>query len=160
MVLAKINSRPGLREETSEPKPAPRTHRGSSAALLALLVIAGIIAYRGPTMAGRLTIQTEPAGALVRVGNRTLGVTPLQIEGNAGQYWVSIRLDDFEPVDAQVVIPQAGRAVATMSLRPMIGRRKPTRREASESASGIHIADTEMASQPRQMIASRLGGTD
>ena len=133
MVLAKINSRPGLKESTPAPEP-PRTHRGVSAALLALLVVAGLLAYRGPTTAGRLQIESVPAGALVRVGNRTLGVTPLQIEGAAGDYWVSIRLNDFEPVEARVMIPKAGRAIATVALRPEAQRRHSRRDMISGSA--------------------------
>lgn len=146
-------SNPGPPEPPTDPGTPPARRWNLTAALLPLLVVAGVLAYRGPTHAERLTIQTEPAGAVVRVGNRTLGVTPLQLEGDAGRYWVTIRLDDHEAVDAQVIIPQGGKAVANLLLKPLL-RRKPGRKGKDRSSS-LRIADIQTSAQV-QVVASAV----
>ncbi len=157
-ILRKVTpSRPGVSD--SSPGAAPEAARAFQlrAVLLPLLVLAGFLAYRGPWSSGRLTIQTEPPGAVVRVGNRTLGVTPLQLEGNAGQYWISIRMQDFESIDAQVVIPRQGKAVASVPLRPLLSHRRSVPADPSTS---LHVADMQTTAHASQVLASRFGDTD
>lgn len=131
-------SNPGPLDDCTDP--APRRPLAPTAALLPFVVLMGVLLFHGPRQAGRLTIRTEPPGAVVKVEGRTLGVTPLQVEGNAGSYWVTIRLEDHEAVDAQVVIPKGGSAVADLPLTPMV-RRKP--RKNPGDSSSLRIADSQ-----------------
>jgi hypothetical protein len=155
-LLRKTPSRPG--PITSDPAALPRERRKLTALVTPLLVLAAMLAFHGSWSAGRLTIQTEPPGAVVKVGTRTLGTTPLQVEGSAGSYWVSIRMQDFEPVELQVMIPKNGKALASIPLRPLMGRRRPLRRDPGD-VSSLRIAETQVARQT-QVIAARFGGTD
>lgn len=139
---------------TTHPGAAAPRRFSLTAALLPLLVVAGVLAYKGPTHVGRLTIQTQPPGAVVAVGERTLGVTPLQLEGDAGIYWITIRLENHEVVEAQVVIPKGGKAVADLPLQP-IARRKPARRGPLDSSSTLRIADTQTTAQVQVAAAIR-----
>lgn len=132
--------------------PSPRTRQiGPAAALLPFVVLLSVLLYHGPRQAGRLVIRTEPPGAVVTVEGRTLGVTPLHVEGNAGSYWVTIRLEDHEAVDAQVVIPKGGSAVAEVSLTPS-PRRKP--RKNPGDSSSLRIADNQTTARVQVAAAA------
>lgn len=154
-VLKKTPTSPGIAPAKSGPAPAEPSTGGRSnsisrassggtttqgaprrtsalSALVTLVPVALLLAlltYWSPVRLGRLTIQTVPAGAAVKVGNQVLGLTPLQIEGNPGEYWVTIELDAHEEVAAQVRIPLVGNAIAQVPLRkvqlPMLPKESP-----------------------------------
>lgn len=147
-------SNPGPVDVTSDPAvaPAPAFRFNPVAALLPLLVLGAVLVYHGPSNAGRVTIRTEPPGAVVRVEGRTLGVTPLQLEGNPGSYLVNIKLDDHEALDAQVVIPQGGATVADLPLKPL--PRRKSRHLPGDPSTSLRIAETQTTA--RLQVASAV----
>jgi hypothetical protein len=111
---------------------APRASAVSAlVSLVPVALLIGALMYWSPVRLGKLTIHSEPAGAAVHVGNQVLGQTPLQIEGNAGEYWVTLKLEKHEAVAAQVRIPFVGNAVAHLPMKKveMPARPKSTKRK-------------------------------
>lgn len=143
-------SNPGPLDVPTDPTRAPRQFNPTTA-LLPLLVLAGVLLYHGPRQSGRLTIRTVPPGAVVRVEGRALGITPLQLEGNAGSYWITIHLEDHEAVDAQVVIPKGGSATADLSLQPVLRRKL---HKSPGDSSSLRIAENQTTA--RLQVASAV----
>lgn len=132
-----VSSAPGC--STTQGTPRRGSALSALATLIPVIVLIGAMMYWSPVHFGRLTIQTEPAGAAVKVGNQVLGLTPLQIEGNPGEYWVTLQLDAHEEVAARVRIPLIGNAIAQVPLRrvqlPMLPRDAPrSRLEGAKTA--------------------------
>lgn len=128
---------------------APR-YRGRAALYSVPVIFAAIVFWFVPMRLGRVTIQTVPPGAAVQVGDHVLGVTPLQIQGSAGEYWVSIKLDDYEEVRTQVRIPVIGNSIANLPLRKL-----PEKPRSAPSEDGV-----TPRSAAQTLFAARVGLSD
>jgi hypothetical protein len=81
----------------------------------------GIIArdLLGPTLAGGLTVETQPPGARVAVDGRSAGITPLTLEGvTPGQHQVELKLDGYQPHAVNVKIRPGVREAVLADLEP------------------------------------------
>mgnify|MGYP006306886637 CR=1 FL=1 len=126
---------------------------------LVLTIVAASLALGG-CVERRLTIRTEPAGAIVELNDQQIGVSPVTVPFNwYGDYWVRIRKDGYETLDthrkldrplhdyapfdlfAQVLYP--GRIVDeyewTFELQP---KQYPTREELLEQAASLRTQRT------------------
>jgi hypothetical protein len=66
---------------------------------LTLTVVLASLALGG-CVERRLTIRTEPAGAMVELNDQQIGESPVTVPFNwYGDYWVRVRKDGYETLD-------------------------------------------------------------
>ncbi|MEJ0030717.1 MAG: PEGA domain-containing protein [Bacteroidota bacterium] len=54
---------------------------------------------------GRLSVRTQPAGASVRIGDRYIGETPLQMDMLVGSYELHIEKQEYSSTEVPVTHP-------------------------------------------------------
>lgn len=85
-----------------------------------MLVIPGAVAElfgkKAPEIPGILLVNTTPEGALVKVGERELGITPLKKRLKAGAYKLSVRLDGHLSEDRTVTLKSGEKSSAILTL--------------------------------------------
>ncbi len=65
-----------------------------------LVIIGGIALLLGGCVERKLTINTEPQGAMVTLNDEQIGVSPVTVSFNwYGDYWVRVSKDGYETLD-------------------------------------------------------------
>ncbi|MCL4206010.1 MAG: protein kinase [Pirellulaceae bacterium] len=86
-------------------------------------------------LAPQLRVETTPPGAKVTIDGRAEGVSPCQVELQAGEYEVRVELDGFLPAAQQVHFDGASDRLVEFDMEPMVvAETRPNQRTLSVEA--------------------------
>ncbi len=91
--------------------------RSFAVCLVAILAGCGPLA---PPPKGRITIDSRPRGAMVRVNGEVCPSSPCDFEMAAGDYRVIATLQNYEHADETVTVTSGQAAYKTLHLIPLV----------------------------------------
>lgn len=99
-------------------------NRWVSRAVVTAVLAAGVLACApGERTGGVVLVETRPVnGALVKLGNDTIGITPCRIEGYPpGITGITLLHEDFQRTSELIEIPEDGEVTVTVELQELSG---------------------------------------
>lgn len=78
-----------------------------------------LVNRRSQLSPGSIEIDTEPAGAAVRIDGELKGFAPVEVKDlQAGRHWVEMTLDGYRPSQMFVEVPAGDAAITSVELDP------------------------------------------